>query len=369
MIESAPGAAGTAHVARTLESEFRPRANALNALRLAFAVAVIWWHSFALTGHTLAADPLRQALSNWPVDSFFAISGFLIVGSWRRTPSVRGFLTARVLRIFPAFWVCLVVTGLVFAPVLALSTGHDAISTSNLTYVARNFLLRINQYGITGTLEHIPYPDVWNGSLWTLWWEFICYLGVLGLGLMRVINTRWGVASAFALSVLGLAATAYGPVTEYYLTHGSRFGVMFLAGALIQRFAGRIPLTWPLVGAALILASSATFLSDYRILGALPLAYAVIGIGALASSPRLQIRNDISYGTYIYAFPVQQILATAGFWHLGVAVFALTATVCTLPIAALSWFTIEKRALNLKRQRRSGDHQRLTVDKAGTSAR
>ena len=95
-------------------------------------------------------------------------------------------------------------------------------------------------------------------------------------------------------------------------------------------------------------------LPDYRVVSAFPLAYLMIGLGALGRSRWVQARQDLSYGTYIFAFPLQQLLAGFGLWKLGVPMFALVSVLVTLPVAAASWFGIERPALRLKSSRRKG---------------
>jgi peptidoglycan/LPS O-acetylase OafA/YrhL len=84
------------------------------------------------------------------------------------------------------------------------------------------------------------------------------------------------------------------------------------------------------------------------LIAAVPLAYAVIVSGALIHNVRLNLRTDLSYGTYIYACPMQQLLVIAGVGALNPLVFSIIATVVTLPAAALSWFLVEKPAMRLK---------------------
>lgn len=86
---------------RVLSQVFDRRANGLNLLRLLLAAGVIVWHSFPLTGHDVGWGPARQFLSSISVDGFFAISGFLITGSWLTRPKLLSFLRARALRILP----------------------------------------------------------------------------------------------------------------------------------------------------------------------------------------------------------------------------------------------------------------------------
>ncbi|MFF1574095.1 acyltransferase family protein [Leifsonia sp. NPDC058292] len=335
----------------TLQRVFDPKLNTLNALRLLLAISVIVWHSFPLTGAPHTAHPVTQLLGEGGVDGFFAISGFLIVSSWMRRPKWWPYLQARFLRIVPAFWVCLIVTAAVIAPIGVLLSGAgfpaDFVGEA-MRYVGGNAGLRVVQFGIAGTPAGVPYPDVWNGSLWTLWWEFLCYLAVLGLGLTRLLRFRATIPVIFLLCLAVVVATGAGAVDNFYLVNAARFGLMFFAGALVHQLQHRLPARWWLVGVAAVIIVAAAFLPDYRVLAAIPLAYLLIVAGALLKVRRLRLQNDISYGTYIYAFPLQQVLASAGLYALGVPLFAVLATVFTLAIATASWYAIEKPALRLK---------------------
>jgi peptidoglycan/LPS O-acetylase OafA/YrhL len=330
---------------------FDPRHNALNALRLALALSVIVWHSFPLTGADIGLAPVRQIVSRASVDGFFAISGYLIVSSWIRDPRWLAFLRARALRILPAFWTCLIVTAAVFAPLSVMIRGAalpPGFVADSVSYVVRNAALYMVQYDIAGTPSAVPYPNAWNGALWTLFWEASCYVGVLVVGVLGLMRRRAIFPSLFVVATLGVIVTSYGPVENFYVVTGSRFGIMFLAGALIHRHRDRIPVSPVLLIAASAVTIGAAWLPDYRVIAALPLAYVVICLGALGKSPRLRVRNDLSYGAYIYGFPIQQLLATAGAAAWGVPAFAAVSVAATLPLAAASWFLVERPALRLK---------------------
>ena len=337
----------------TLGTALDSRRNGLNAIRLAAATLVIVWHSFPLTGTTFEAGPARQVLSRISVDAFFAISGYLITASWIRTPRWRDFLRARALRIFPAFWVSLIITAALLAPISTLlRTGviPAELVPSAVRYVLSNSLLWVNQYDIAGTPANIPYPAVWNGSMWTLAWEFLCYLGILLLGLMQLLERRLTLTLAFAAALIAVLATSYGPVDNFYIVTGAHFGIMFLAGALVYQLRFRLPRSPVLMLVATVIVIASAWLPDYRVISALPIAYLMIAIASYGRHPALQLRNDISYGTYIYAFPIQQLLAGAGLAAAGVPLFAIVSILCTLPVAAASWFFIEKPALKLKKR-------------------
>jgi peptidoglycan/LPS O-acetylase OafA/YrhL len=67
---------------------------------------------------------------------------------------------------------------------------------------------------------------------------------------------------------------------------------------------------------------------------------------------RVGARNDISYGVYIYAFPLQQLLVVYGVGDLGYIPFLLASLACTFPVAAGSWYLVERPALKLKSRAR-----------------
>ena len=109
----------------TIDARFDPRANGLNAVRLLLASGVIIWHAFPVTGQDIPDGPLRQLLAFIWVDGFFAASGFLIVSSWMRRPNWWAFLSARLLRILPAFYTCLIVTAFADRSAGDLAVGLD----------------------------------------------------------------------------------------------------------------------------------------------------------------------------------------------------------------------------------------------------
>ena len=352
---------------RSLAEVFDPKANSLNFIRLVLAAGVIFWHAFPLSGAEVEFAPARQLMGQIWVDGFFAVSGFLIVGAWMRDPDWGRFLAARVLRIFPGYWTCLIITAFVLAPLSALIADGlwpwQSIGPSNATYVVSNAVLSINQTGIDGTLTDVPYPDAWNGSLWTLRWEFLCYLGVLVLGLTRLLTRRLVVPALFLLAVVGSVAARFVDVSFVQLDVVARFALMFLAGAVVYLYQSRIPVNWPIMAGCAVAVAATMLLPDYRVLGALPLAVLLLGVGALVKSPRLRFANDISYGVYVYAFPVQQILATLGVYRWGILPFALVGLACTIPLAAASWFIIEKQAMRLRpRKYAPKTVQELVVD-------
>ena len=78
------------------------------------------------------------------------------------------------------------------------------------------------------------------------------------------------------------------------------------------------------------------------------LPFVVLAFG-LAQHAWLSKRHsrDYSYGIYIYAFPVQQTMAS--FWpQMPLFAYLLSTLVITVSLAATSWHFVEKPALKLK---------------------
>lgn len=342
---------------------FDPRCNALNAWRLALAAEVVLCHSWGATGRVPPIGPLYQLLLCVGVDGFFAISGFLITASWLNNPRLREYLTARALRILPGFYVCLFVTAFVIAPIgVAIQGGAAARlieSGASLEFVLKNSFVALIQFDIGGTPTGVPVVGQWNTPLWSLIWELLCYLAVAALGVAGLASRRWVSPAILGLAVI--AATLLGPMAfapgltqqqgdpvTSILFLAARTGIMFAAGAFMYHWREVIPARWSLVAVSVVIVLASSVLPDYRVVGAIPLAYALIVSGSLIHNKRMRLRTDLSYGVYIYAFPIQQLLVINGLVVLTPLAFFGVSMAATLPIAALSWFLIEKRALSLK---------------------
>lgn len=360
----------------SLGQAFDPRNNALNAWRLVMATGVILCHSWPLTGRRVSFEPAHQLLRDVWVDGFFAVSGFLITWSWFKNPRIRDFFVARGLRILPGLWVCLIVVAFVIAPISAViqggSPGKLLLSLEPVKYVLANSAVLIVKHDVGGTPQGIPWPGQWDGSLWTLIFEAMCYIVIAVLGSLGLLRRRWLIPALFVLALFWSARLPpLSGVVEEPPSAGkqidastaamvmeavtARFAVMFLAGALVYQFRDVIPARWWLVAPSFVMVLAASLLPNYRLVGAIPLAYAIIVSGALIRNRLLNLRTDVSYGMYIYAWPIQQLLIVCGLGVLNPFVFAIVAAVATLPLAALSWFVVEKPALALKSrfQRRS----------------
>ncbi|MFG2037775.1 acyltransferase family protein [Dactylosporangium sp. NPDC048998] len=362
---------------RTLGSSYPGRNNAFNLIRLVLALAVLVGHSNVLA-FGRDDNPLRLPadLGGLAVTGFFALSGFLITRSGRRTPFLR-YWWHRVLRIYPGLWACLLLTALVVGPLLwtyrhGALDGYWSTASGPMEYLRRNLAADPRQDSIGDVLAGRANPAL-NGSLWTLKYELGCYAGVSVLALIGVLRrarplilvpTLLGTAVIVADQIrdttgtgrwIPFSARLTVPVAGTFLTfYLLVLATSFLLGACAELYRDRVPLNDALGAASLAVVLMALYLQLPLLGPALP-AYVYLllwlGIRLPAVSERLSRvgrRNDYSYGVYIYAFLVQQTLAVYGVYRFGEWPYMLICMGLTLLLAAASWHFIEKPALRLK---------------------
>jgi peptidoglycan/LPS O-acetylase OafA/YrhL len=252
-----------------------------------------------------------------------------------------------------------IVPGLV-AATLAVALGLGSLMTSlNLSaYWGDPALWRFIQGTLTTFKSNAALPGVFSenpfrfpmGTVWTLKYEVLCYLGLLAAGLLGTLRWRWLAPLLVASLAVALAAAG---LREGEMPKGLetslRLPLIFAAGAALFLYADRATLSWPLALALLALAALVHGTALYPPVLFLAEAYGVLclGLAPPIRHPVLDPRADLSYGTYLYGWPVQQSLhalfPTASAWLL-----LGPSLVLTLAVAALSWRFVERPALGWK---------------------
>ena len=324
--------------------------NNFGTLRLLFASLVIVAH----TPELLDGNSSRELLTilfgsisfgGLAVKGFFLISGFLITKSMVERTSVLSFAARRAARILPGFmvvfWLCL----LVLAPLVTVEpvfTRHVLVSNVVLA-------LKLDMPWAPGVFAGNAVHAL-NGSLWTIAWEFLCYIGVGVLGVVGLLHPRFrylllaGVVAALGLHVaLKLFPDVWPPGD---VLNAVGFGSVFGTGAVYYLFRDRIHYTAlgaVVCGAALLGLMFVTPLAETAL--AVFGGYLVFWFAfAVKPWPTSRLRDDISYGLYLYAFPVGQVLIwfwpQGNPWLIGLATFA-----GAIPLAFLSWRLVERPAM------------------------
>lgn len=330
------------------------RSNNLDALRLIGALAVIFGHAYHIVGRPFE----NPVVAGYPVQTlgvviFFSISGYLITASWSRTRNPVSYFAARFLRIFPALILIVLVCMFVVGPLVTVLPTGQYFDAPNFWSYLGNIILR-PQYELPGVWGDQPYPNAVNGSLWTLPAEFFCYL------LVPLVFLFPKVARIPVIALLLAASVWYSttPPLESAVVWHSRISdnalmwVFFAAGAILRLLAER--------GMKFRTDVAVGLLAVYLVIaGTLPqhttkiawifLPYIVLTIG-LASTPyvrRASRYGDLSYGLYLWAFPVQQLVIDL--WGVQrMSVNLVVVTVITALLALASWHVVEHPSLKLK---------------------
>lgn len=356
---------------------FDAKNNAFGFLRLLLAILVIFSHSFALGGfgieplHALTQGRYNIGLAS--VAMFFVLSGFLIARSAANSPSIGRFLWHRFLRIFPAYWVCLVVCACVFAPLMAYAESGSFTRIFSLPWNSpQSFMMNnagvlhlnglsvegvvmFRPNSIGGVLRHNPVPGVLNGSLWTLPYELGCYLAVAAVALLGVLRrARSLVLVLFAVLWCLHAFDCLDPQGFYrcFPYVGVKQLIMlclfFCAGSICFLYRNKIPFSgWFFVSALLLLWISLVG-GVFGLVAPIAMTYAFLWLAFSLPFGRFDTRGDFSYGTYIYAFPIQQGLTLLGLAASGFAAYFICSLLATLLLAVFSYRFIEAPCLRWK---------------------
>ena len=219
------------------------RGNNFDLMRLVFASLVLLAHSFELIDGNRSREPLTVlfhtlSFGEVAVDCFFILSGYLIGASWQRDPNALSFLRKRILRIYPGFIVAFLISVYIVGAIGAdqpRTYWHDLQPLALL----REILL-LSVPSTPPTFPHSSYALA-NGALWTISYEFACYLMILALGVSGVL--AWSRAPAFLWAVALVAFAIFrarhagdpqtGTIMGSHAANMVRFVPMYLSGTAI----------------------------------------------------------------------------------------------------------------------------------------
>ncbi|MBD1366510.1 acyltransferase [Mucilaginibacter sp. ZT4R22] len=334
--------------------------NAFDLLRLILAVLVLVSHAFYFTDHN--SEPLavlskgQVNMGDVGVMGFFCLSGYLITASFDRAPNILLFLRNRFLRIFPGYWVSLIVTAFVIAPLLFYVnnrslTGFPFFGTnSSLSYIYSNIYLNIKQYSIGNILNYSAYKQSINGSLWSLFPEITCYIFTIVLGFFGLIKTNrqtFLLFFIFAYTVYVVNIYTYNQVgpTFFILSNARALYTCYLCGTCLYIFKDDIIID--IKGQLFIALIAIAVLRFGGFLIIAPIVFAVLCIRGF-SGFQLNFKYDLSFGLYIYAFPVEHVVFNLAGARLPFVVNIFLAGLITTGLAFLSFVFVERVFLRLK---------------------
>ena len=358
---------------RSLGEALSLKDNSLNFVRLVLAISVIVSHVYDQSRAQIAIFH-NGKLGSVAVFGFFGISGYLIARSAETHGTLR-FLWMRALRIFPGFWVALLMTAFFFGPIVWLvvhpGTPHAGLghyfsptrhiflpTTSPVNYVLSNWWLEMRQIWISGTMR--------NASMWTLYYEFICYLVLAGLALVGLLRRRLSVVVLTGGIFVAIGAIALVPGWNSHFNvfynwvpmNILKFLGVFLVGTLLYLYRDSVPDSgWLAIGCSAVAYGSLWLTPSTDRLALcititqvfIPaMVYPVLWLGAHLPFRRVGTVHDYSYGVYLYGFPVQVFVIALLDQHWPRPVVLVLTLLLTVPFALASWWVVERNALRLK---------------------
>lgn len=324
-------------------------------------------HSFAFIHAKNNLPYAFNYLLNLAVPCFFVVSGYLITASSLKN-DLKTFFKKRFARIYPAYFISLIVIVAVFAPIAHILIGEgnnlfNYLSTgpTPLQFLISNLPLFFVCPKIGLTLSVID-GSSWNGSAWTLIFEFGCYVAIaLIIKMLTKLNFKKDdlFKFVFGIYILLIVISLFYPrpednpnrsILNLFVFAVNLFSV-FLGGSLVYLIKDRIQFDLKYVFLSFVFCVLVMSLVPYCWaieICAIPMIYIILYISVKLKSPKFIQDNDISYGVYIYAWPIQTLIATIliifgvsfNIWTYTILCFIVTGI-----FAGLSWFLVEKPML------------------------
>lgn len=331
--------------------------NNFDFLRFVFALLVIVSHSFALLGIAeqewlLNLTNQQLSFSDVGLAGFFTISGFFIFKSLERSTSILQYLMKRFLRLFPALLVVLLLSILII-PLIYNDQNPLWNNFSYWTYLPNNLSLYGFQGTVDGLFTELPYHS-FNGSLWTIRYEFSLYLLVLLFYFLRnkhriviiissLLFTAWFFFYQLVMERFG-GSQLLG-MQGYHLFN---LGGFFVTGLFFAAIDFKYFKSLFLLALAIIIVLFSLYFDFYNLIKHILFPFVILALG-FNGIPKISIfgkYGDPSYGIYIYAFPIQQLIVyylKPSLWFL-----LISATTGAMFFGYLSWHLVEEKALRFK---------------------
>jgi peptidoglycan/LPS O-acetylase OafA/YrhL len=340
-------------------NEVKGHSSGFDYLRLGLALSVLVWHSYSASygfGGTQHAFQRMGFIVAMILPAFFALSGLLVASSMLRIQNLKIFLGLRVLRIFPALCVEVILSAFILGPTLT-TAPLPAYFTDRSFFSYMLNLIGWPHYLLFGVFASNPWSAV-NASLWTIPFELECYILISVLAVIGLFKRPNLAPLYFALCTAAIwfynFLDGFPDFTQLLRVDGRVLVLCFLAGVLIFLCKSRIPYSgWFaalsfVISLLLIAHSGSSYFAPFFV------AYFVAYIG-LQNFRRTALvdTGDYSYGIYLYAWPMQQtaiiLLGIYNNWASNV----VTALIMCVSLAMFSWHFVEKPVLRLKRMLKS----------------
>ena len=332
------------------------KTNNFDHIRLFLAIGVFLFHTAELT--QLPDFAFLKAFINVTVavHAFFIVSGFLIFMSFERSSSLKSYFSKRLRRIAPAYVTVVVSMFLLLNLLSDLPVSHYFTSTDSWSYLLANLAtLNFLHPSLPGVFEN-NYLSAVDGSLWTIKVELAFYLSVpLIVYFYRWFKPVTVLMTVFLLStlyfyIMDALALHYNNNIFYILQHQLPGQMLFFSGGALLYYYHPLFKQYQhqLFLAAIVAYASQSVMPIYP-LYALSLSIIVIYLAtSLRYLGHIGKYGDLSYGIYIWHFPLIQIFISLGLFTSSPWIAFAGLTLLLFTTAWLSWHYIEKPFLSKK---------------------
>lgn len=327
------------------------RRNNMDLVRYYLALSVFIAHFNYLTGFEIP----------WPTNSFtgvggfFALSGFLVFGSFLKKRSVKIYLERRARRILPPYFFIVLLCSIGLVTISDRSILDYFQSSQWLKYTLANLsFLNFIEPCLPGVFSGNVTQAV-NGSLWTMKTEWLLYLSV---PIVFWCYTRFKWNKTFVFISIYLLSIAY-RLTFLFLfqsTGQEIYNILsrqilgqlmfFYSGVLIYFYFDKfMKYRWHIFFIAFILVGLREYIPFYSFtIGPIIVASLVLFFSMVGKWGHFFSRIDnVSYDMYLFHFPVIQLAVHLGVCDYGPGVAFTVVLVTTVLLSILSWSCIGKR--------------------------
>lgn len=341
---------------QTLADIIEPQSNNFTLIRILAAWSVMWSHAMELQSGSpsgaILAGIMYYNLGDQAVNVFFVLSGIMVSASLERSPSYGRFIIARLIRIFPGLVVCTALLAFVVGPLFSQLPLREYFENQGVMAFVGSSLFTLSGASTLPGVFVDKHTTAANAPIWTLKYEIACYFVLVGLAafgiyrrktaLLIVVAVTWFVSAGYLVQLPeGRLPT---------LGQAARFWICFSTGILAFRFKEWLPISGAVV--AVLCVGWWIFWHDpeERIIAPVASGYLALWASRIPIGRLRELSNDydISYGTYIFGWPITQaLLVSCPRMHtaaLVVVSFGLTAIV-----ALASWILIERPAVRFGR--------------------
>lgn len=349
---------------KTIISAEKTKSNSVNHrnnfdfLRITAALAVLIVHHYALMK---LPEPGIYMVNSWAgiaVYVFFVISGFLVTQSWFADSNSIRFTIKRFLRIWPALTIVVLVAVFIIGPI-ATNLSVSEYFRTGWTWDYLKILYMEFHSDLPGVFRDNPNSTAVNGSLWSIPEEVRCYLYFIAFAAFGLLRKRTWLAFWIVVYMIWYISKGLPDVTGNY--HRTReLSAYFLLGSFMFCTKTFWKESKFIVFAAAMTAWAIIWFGlgwkYFALLVTLPVTIILFGSLSTPGLRSISRWGDPSYGLYLWAFPIQQLILWKLFDKISFLTSLTLAIAATAFLAYLSWHIVEKPMLTFKPR-----HQEQTI--------